>query len=89
MAQDGTEPMLKGDGPTASEKVHHMPDHPHVPNILVRQDDDLAPDHPRLFDFIAFWQDEIEGPLHLLRFVHRRLIRPGEWRNVVGEVTKQ
>lgn len=44
---------------------------------------------PRLFDFIAFWQDEIEGPLHLLRFVHRRLIRPGEWRRVVGEVTKQ
>ena len=87
MAQDGTEPMLKGDGPTASEMVHHMPDHRHVPNTFVRQDDDLAPDHPRLFDFIAFWQDEIEGPLHLLRFVHRRLIRPGEWRNVVGEFT--
>ena len=51
MAQDGTEPMLKGDGLTASEMVHHMPDHPHVPNIFVRQDDDLAPDHPPALRF--------------------------------------
>ena len=31
------------------------------------------------------WQDEIEGPLHSVRFTHRKMISPGEWRNVVGE----
>ena len=41
--------------------------------------------HPRLFGFIEFWQREIEGPLHSVRFVHRRRIGPGEWRNVTGE----
>ncbi len=45
----------------------------------------LAPDHPKLFDFIEFWQREIEGPLHSVRFTHRKMIAPGEWRNVVGE----
>ena len=43
------------------------------------------PDYPKLFRFIEFWQEKIEGPLHSVRFTHRKLIAPGEWRNVVGE----
>ena len=31
------------------------------------------------------WQEKIDGPLHSVRFTHRKLIAPGEWRNVVGE----
>ena len=46
-----------------------------------------APDHPRLFEFIEFWQREIEGPLHSVAFSHRKMIAPGEWRNVTGEFT--
>jgi uncharacterized protein Usg len=38
-----------------------------------------------LFKFIEFWQKKIEGPLHSVRFTHRKLIGPGEWRNMVGE----
>jgi uncharacterized protein Usg len=87
MAHEETELMLKGYGLTTAEMFYHMPDHPHVLNTFVWQDYDLAPDHPRLFDFIEFWQEEIEGPLHSVRFTHRKLIRPGEWRNVVGELT--
>jgi uncharacterized protein Usg len=45
----------------------------------------VAPDHPRLFKFIEFWQSEIEGPLHSVRFTHRKMISPGEWQNVTGE----
>ena len=37
--------------------------------------------------FIEFWQREIEGPLHSVRFTHRKMISPGEWRNVTGEFT--
>jgi len=40
-----------------------------------------------LFKFIEFWQDEIEGPLHSVKFTHRKMIATGEWRNVVGEFT--
>ncbi|TBX27226.1 MULTISPECIES: usg protein [Nioella] len=87
MPDTPTELMLKGYGLTVAEMFYHMPDYPHVLNSFIWQDYDLAPDHPKLFSFIEFWQEEIEGPLHSVRFTHRKLIGPGEWRNVVGELT--
>jgi uncharacterized protein Usg len=85
MSMSETEMMLKGYGLTTAEFFYHMPDHLHVLNSFIWQEYDLAPDHPRLFGFIAFWQEEIEGPLHSARFTHRKMISSGEWRNVVGE----
>ncbi|MGB3406189.1 MAG: usg protein [Jannaschia sp.] len=79
--------MLQGYGLTTAEMFYHMPDHPHVINTFIWQDYDLAPDHPRLFKFIEFWGEKIDGPLHSVRFTHRKLIGPGEWRNVTGEFT--
>jgi uncharacterized protein Usg len=81
-----TELMLKGYGLTTAELFYRMPDYKSVINSFVWQDYDLAPDYPKLFEFIEFWQDKIEGPLHSVRFTHRKLIGPGEWRNVVGEL---
>lgn len=80
-----TELLLKGYGLTTAEFFYHMPDYCHVLNSFVWQDYDLAPDHQRLFDFVAFWQREIEGALHSVRFTHRRLLASGEWHNQVGE----
>lgn len=80
-----TELMLKGYGLTTAEMFYHMPDHPHVLNSFVWQGYDLAPDHDRLLKFIGFWREQIDGPLHSVVFTHRKLIAPGEWRNVVGE----
>ncbi len=82
-----TELMLKGYGLTTAEMFYRMPDHPHVLNSFIWQDYDLAPDHNRLLTFIDFWREEIEGPLHSVVFTHRKMISPGEWRNVVGEFT--
>ena len=79
-----TELMLKGYGLTTEEIFYRMPDYRSVLNTFVWQAFDLAPDYPRLFEFIEFWQEEIEGPLHSVRFAHRKLIAPGEWRNVSG-----
>lgn len=80
-----TELMLKGYGLTTAEFYYRMPDYRHVLNSFIWQDYDLAPDHHRLFAFIEYWQGNIEGPLHSVRFVHRKLIGPGAWRNQVGE----
>jgi uncharacterized protein Usg len=80
-----TELMLRGYGLTTAELFYHFPDFPHVLNSFIWQEYDLAPDYPEMFRFIEFWQATIEGPLHSVRFTHRRLIRPGDWRNVVGE----
>lgn len=87
MAPSETEMMLKGYGLTTAELFYRMPDYTHVLNSYVWQEYDLAPDHRKLFQFVEFWQEQIEGPLHSVRFSHRKLIGPGEWRNVVGELT--
>lgn len=80
-----TELMLKGYGLTTAEIFYRIPDFRNVLNTFVWQEYDLAPDYPKLFDFIGFWQGQIEGPLHSVRFTHRKLISAGEWRQVVGE----
>ena len=85
MDETPTELMLKGYGLTTAEVFYRMPDYQNVLNTFVWQEYDLAPDHPRLYQFIEFWQEEIEGPLHSVRFTHRKMISAGEWRQVVGE----
>lgn len=82
-----TELMLKGYGLTTAEMIYRMPDYPHVLNTFVWQDYDLAPDHDKLLGFIDFWRSEIDGPLHMVRFCHRKMISPGAWRHVTGEFT--
>lgn len=80
-----TELMLKGYGLTTAEFLYRMPDYRNVLNSFIWQEYDLAPDYPRLFAFIEFWQRELDGPLHSVRFTHRKRIGAGEWRNCVGE----
>ncbi len=86
MSQSELELMLDGYGLTTAEILYRMPDYQSVLNSFVWQEYDLAPDYPKLFKFIEFWQEKIEGPLHSVRFCHRKLIAPGEWRNVTGEI---
>jgi len=80
-----TELMLQGYGLTTAKFLYRMPDYQSVLNVFIWQEYDLAPDHPKLFDFIEFWQDPIEGPLHSVEFVHRKMIAPGQWQNVTHE----
>ena len=89
MSTRETEMLLRGYGLTTAELFYRMPDHRAVLNSFIWQEYDLAPDYPRLFAFIEFWQEKIEGPLHSVRFVHRKLLAPGKWRHVVKEITIQ
>ncbi len=86
MARSEMELMLEGYGLTTAEFIYRLPDYRNVLQSFVWQEYDLAPDYPRLFRFIEFWQREIEGPLHSVRFVHRKLIAPGRWRHVRHEI---
>ena len=85
MAQSELDLMLRGYGLTTAEITYRMPDYRNILNSFVWQEYDLAPDYPRLGRFLDFWKKKIEGPLHSVRFTHRKLIAPGEWRNVSGE----
>ena len=75
------EMMLRGYGLTTAEILYHMPDHPHVLQSYIWQ----APKFPALIRFIDFWKSKLEGPLHSVRYTHKKLISPSEWRNVSGE----
>jgi uncharacterized protein Usg len=63
---------------TTAEIFYHLPDHPHVLQTFVWQDLDIAPQYPVLHKFLAFWQREIEGPLHSVRVASSMLINPGK-----------
>lgn len=80
------EMMLKGYGLTTAQIFYHLPDHPALLQSYVWQNYDLAPDFPKMNDFLKFWQEKLDGPLHSVRYVHRRLISAGEWRAVKGEI---
>lgn len=80
-----TERMLAVHGLTTAEITYRMPDFLNVLQVFVWQDYDLFPNFPKLSEFLDFWCDTLEGPLHSVRYSHQRLLRPGEWRKVDGE----
>lgn len=80
-----TELLLKGYGLLTAEFFYHMPDHPHLIQSYLWQDYDLAPKFPRLWSFVEFWKEKLDGPLHSVRYTHQKLIKANEWRRVDGE----
>ena len=78
--------MLKGYGLTTAEFLYHMPDHPHVLQTFIWQHYDLAPKFPKLLSFVDFWREKVDGPLHSVKYTHKKLISPTEWRKVDGEI---
>ncbi len=79
------ERQLQGYGLTTAHILYRMPDFRAVLQTFVWQDYDLAPDFPQMRKFLDFWESNLDGPLHSVRYVHRRLIGPNEWRNIDGE----
>lgn len=80
------EMMLRGYGLTTAQIFYRMPDHPAFLQSYVWQNYDLAPDFPEMNGFLKFWQEKLEGPIHSVRYVHRKLISASEWRQVKGEI---
>lgn len=81
------ERKINGYGLTTAHILYRIPDFISVLQTYVWQDYDLAPDFPRMQKFLDFWQTNLDGPLHSVRYTHQRLIRPNEWRRIEGEFT--
>ncbi|HEX5935515.1 MAG TPA: aspartate-semialdehyde dehydrogenase [Pseudorhizobium sp.] len=79
------EMMLKGYGLTTAQIFYRLPDHPTLLQSYVWQEYDLAPEFPEMRGFLAFWQEKLEGPLHSVHYVHRKMISASEWRSLQGE----
>jgi uncharacterized protein Usg len=78
------ERQLEGYGLTTAHILYRRPDHPWLLQTYIWQAYDLCPKFPELFKFLAFWQHELEGPLHSVTVAHSRLIQPAEIRPVDG-----
>ncbi|WP_213981557.1 usg protein [Sphingomonas sp. dw_22] len=78
--------QLQGYGLTTAEIHYYRPDAPSLLQLFVWQEYDLAPDFPVLFDFVDYWNREIEAALHSIRIAHDGLVRPAEWRAARGEL---
>lgn len=77
--------QLEGYGLTTAHILYRLPDHPHLLQSYVWQDYDVAPRFPVLSDFLTFWREKLEGPLHSVQVAHAKLIRPAELRIAAGE----
>ena len=76
--------QLLGYGLTTAQILYRMPDHPSLLQTYVWQDYDMFPKFPALKEFLAFWQDKLDGPLHSVTVAHSKLIKPAELRAVDG-----
>lgn len=81
--------MLKGYGMTTAQILYRMPDHPSILQTFLWQQYDLAPEFPELKGFLKFWQETLDGPLHSVKYMHRKLIAANEWRALTGEFILQ
>jgi uncharacterized protein Usg len=71
--------MLDGYRLVTAEILYRMPDHLDVLQTFVWQDYDLEPRYPTLSKFLAFWEKNLEGPLHSVRIATKRVIAPTEF----------
>lgn len=67
-----------GYGLTTAQIVYRVPDHLELLQEFVWQKFDTFPDFPMLGQFLAFWEEKIEGPIHSVTVAHARLIRPAD-----------
>ncbi|AMM83355.1 usg protein [Martelella sp. AD-3] len=81
------EMQLAGYGLTTAHILYRLPDFDNLLQTYLWQDYDLAPDFPQMHKFLDFWKQNLDGPLHSVRYAHKRLIGPNEWRQVSGEIT--
>jgi len=78
--------QLKGYGLTTAHILYRMPDFPALLQTYIWQDYDLAPKFPEMHGFLEFWREQLDGTLHSVHYAHKRLISPGEWRSVGGQI---
>lgn len=76
--------QLLGYGLTTAEILYRRPDRRWLLQSYVWQNYDLFPNFPALKDFLAFWQEKLEGPLFSVTVAHSRLIKPAEIKAVDG-----
>ncbi len=80
----GFELRLMGWRLTTAEILYRLPDHPGLLQSFTWQKLDLAPKYPELQKFLAFWEREIDGPLHSVRVMSADFLEERDPRYAAG-----
>ena len=65
---------------TTAEILYWMPDHQHILQSFIWQNLDVAPQFPKLTQFLEFWQDNIHARVHRIQVSNAALIKPATFR---------
>jgi uncharacterized protein Usg len=84
IASEDFRKQVLGYGLTTARILYRMPDHRSLLQTYVWQNYDLFPKFPALQDFLAFWQEKLDGPLFSVTVAHSRLTKPAELRAIDG-----
>lgn len=68
--------QLEGYSLTTAQILYRLPDAQTLLQSYVWQEYDMAPRFPKLGKFLAFWERELDGPIHSVRVASAQLMRP-------------
>ena len=81
--------QLQGYRLTTAQIFYHMPDHPQILQEFIWQKYDLAPKFPKLYNFLDFWEQKLDGALHRVYVAKKEIISPASTDFVEAEFTLQ
>ena len=73
--------QLTGRRLTTAEVLYYMPAHPALLQSFLWQTLDVAPDFPRINQFLEFWRREIDAVIHSVTIGGVEMIAPAKMRN--------
>ncbi len=74
--------QLDGFQLTTAEITYHMPDHHEILQTFLWQDYDHLPTYPVLKQFLAYWQKNLDGPLHSVTVASQHEIKATDFQNI-------
>lgn len=78
--------QMGGKGVLTTEILYYRPDCRALLQSFVWQTMDIAPQFPRLAQFLDHWRREIDAVIHSIRIAHADYVGPTNFRAVNGEL---
>lgn len=76
MRHDELRLRLQGWRLATAEVLYYMPGHPSLLQSFMWQTLDLAPEYPRIHEFLEFWRREIDAVIHSVRLATGETLAP-------------
>jgi uncharacterized protein Usg len=81
------EEQIRGKRLTTAEVIYYMPDHPSLLQRFQWQTLDIAPDFPRIREFLDYWRREIDAVIHSVNVCSVDQVRPARVR-IAGVISR-